>query len=202
MIRRRGAGIGENPTSCFTTPSPAPHSDCAIMALVADPDTDPQAWELPRIPASAGALIFDRRGRLLILNPTYKRRWTIPGGQVEADGETPWEACRRETREECGLELDGGRLACVDFLRPSARREGGMRFLFDCGAFADEQLAGIVLQPEEISEHRLVELQEAQALLSGPVRRRVLSAVSAAHCVYLEDGHPVEAVRDRLRGRA
>ena len=196
-MRSRAAGIGGNPNRRFTAPSPAPHADCAIMAAVTDPDTEPQAWELPRIPASAGALIFDRHGRLLILNPTYKRHWTIPGGQVEADGETPWEACRRETREECGLEIDRGRLACVDFLRPNARREGGMRFLFDCGAFTESQLARIVLQPEEISEHRLVELHEAEALLSGPLRRRVLSAVSAEHCVYLEDGRPVEAVRGR-----
>src|SRR5216683_1070432 len=47
------------------------------------------------IPVSAGALIFDRAGRLLILKPTYKSGWTIPGGVMEADGETPWEACRR-----------------------------------------------------------------------------------------------------------
>ena len=58
---------------------------------------------LPRIPASAGALIFDGRGRLLIANPTYKEHWTIPGGIMEADGETPWEACQREVREEVGL---------------------------------------------------------------------------------------------------
>ena len=41
-------------------------------------------YEIPRIPASAGALIFDEAGRLLILKPTYKAGWTIPGGQVEA----------------------------------------------------------------------------------------------------------------------
>ena len=91
-------------------------------------------YEIPKIPASAGALIFDMAGRLLILKPTYKAGWTIPGGQVEAGGETPWEACRREAREECGIEIDTGRLACVDFLRPRQGRPGGMRFLFDCGA--------------------------------------------------------------------
>ena len=113
-------------------------------------------WVLPRIPASAGALIFDGAGRLLILNPTYKRHWTVPGGQIEDSGETPWEACRRETREECGLEIEHGRLACVDFLRPkSGGREGGVRFLFDCGALDDAQFATIALQAEEISEHRL-----------------------------------------------
>ena len=90
------------------------------------------AAEPPRIPASAGALVWDRKGRLLILKPTYKSGWTIPGGEVEADGETPWEACRRETHEECGLDLRNGRLVCVDFLRPRPGRPGGMRFLFDC----------------------------------------------------------------------
>src|SRR2546423_450249 len=72
--------------------------------------------EVPRIPASAGAMIFDPSGRLLILKPTYKKGWTIPGGQIDSSGESPWDACRRETREECGLVLQRGRLACVDYL--------------------------------------------------------------------------------------
>ena len=63
------------------------------------------AAELPAIPVSAGALIFDQAGRLLILKPTYKTGWTIPGGVMEADGETPWDACRREVLEECGIEV-------------------------------------------------------------------------------------------------
>ena len=41
---------------------------------------------LPAIPASAGALIFDQTGRLLILKPVYKSGWTIPGGVMEAGG--------------------------------------------------------------------------------------------------------------------
>jgi 8-oxo-dGTP diphosphatase len=49
---------------------------------------------VPRIPASAGALIFDVQGRPLILKPNYKKGWTIPGGQIDAAGESPWEACR------------------------------------------------------------------------------------------------------------
>jgi 8-oxo-dGTP pyrophosphatase MutT (NUDIX family) len=161
---------------------------------VVDFGVEPQAWILPRIPASAGALIRDRRGQLLILKATYKEHWTIPGGQVEADGETPWEACRRETLEECGLEVASARLVCVDFLRPRPDRDGGLRFLFDCGVFDDELLATISLQPEEISEHRLVGLEEAKTLLSGPVRRRVMAGAVAKHCVYLEDGRPIEAV--------
>src|SRR5438477_3550893 len=116
---------------------------------------------LPAIPASAGALIFDRKGRLLIVKPTYKSGWTIPGGVMEADGETPWEACRREVAEECGLQAGAGRLVCMDFRRPRPGKPGGIRYLFDCGAFSDADLAGIVVQPEEISEHRLAELGTA-----------------------------------------
>jgi 8-oxo-dGTP diphosphatase len=146
--------------------------------------------DLPAIPASAGALIFDRKGRLLILKPTYKAGWTIPGGVMEADGETPWQACRREVREECGLDVRAGRLVCVDFRCPRPGRPGGMRFLFDCGAFGRARLGAIVLQAEEISEHRLATLPKALKLLSGPVRRRVKHATRAAGFVYLEDGRP------------
>ena len=151
---------------------------------------------VPRIPASAGALIFDRAGRLLVLKPNYKKGWTIPGGQIEAGGESPWEACQRETREECGLETTAGRLVCVDFLRPKPNRLGGVRFLFDCGAITDEQLAAIRLQRAEIDEHRFVELSEAMLLLSGPLRRRVSAGVGAERCVYLENGRPVPGIEN------
>jgi 8-oxo-dGTP diphosphatase len=149
---------------------------------------------LPRIPASAGALIFDHRGRLLIANPTYKAHWTIPGGIMEADGETPWDACRREVLEEVGLRVSRGRLAAVDFLRPKPSKPGGMRFLFDCGTLDDEILASISLQAEELSEYRLVAPAEALDLLSGPLRRRVGAALAASTCVYLEDGRPVDGL--------
>jgi 8-oxo-dGTP diphosphatase len=150
--------------------------------------------EVPRIPASAGALIFDEHGRLLILKPSYKKGWTIPGGQVEAGGESPWAACQRETREECGLQVSRGRLVCVDYLRPNATRPGGVRFLFDCGAFTDLDLNAISLQAEEIVECRLARLTEALALLSGPLRRRVSASAGTKRCLYLENGRPVPGV--------
>ena len=147
---------------------------------------------VPRIPASASAFVWNRKGRLLILKPTYKSGWTIPGGIVEADGETPWEACQREAWEECGLQLRRGKLVCVDFLRPRPGRPGGMRFLFDCGSFDKPALANIVLQKEEIAEYQFARPERALHLLSGPVRRRVAATLSKpGRLRYLEDGHPV-----------
>jgi 8-oxo-dGTP diphosphatase len=156
---------------------------------------------LPRVPVSAGALIFDRKGRLLILKPTYKSGWTIPGGIMEAGGETPWQACQREVREECGLDVTDGRLACMDFRPWRASNPGGIRYLFDCGALRDSALAGIVLQPEEVSEHRLVPVASALLLLRGPIRRRVHAVrrrngtARTRATLYLEDGRRVGAVR-------
>ena len=150
--------------------------------------------DLPMIPVSAGALIFDSTGRLLILKPTYKEGWTIPGGVMEADGETPWDACRREVREECGIDVRAGRLACTDFRPARPGRPGGIRYLFDCGRADDAALGAITLQPEEIAEYRLASLDTALTLLRPAIRRRVRAATRRRRFVYLEDGRPVPAI--------
>jgi 8-oxo-dGTP diphosphatase len=164
---------------------------------IAEPAGGDSDFAVPAIPVSAGALIFDRKGRLLILKPTYKSGWTIPGGVMEDDGETPWQACQREVREECGLEIGNGCLACVDFRRPRADKPGGVRFLFDCGSLGATALRALTVQPEEISAHKLAALPEALKLLRGPIRRRVSAAVSSPGTVYLEQGRPVPAVQSK-----
>ena len=161
--------------------------------------SDVEPHEIPLVPASAGAMIFDASRRLLILKPTYKSGWTIPGGMLEADGESPWEACRREVLEETGLDVVSARLAAVDFRRAKTGRIGGVRFLFDCGELSDDELASIAIQLDEIEEFRLVDFASALKLLSGPLRRRVRAATRRSHCVYLEDGRRVAAVRGKDR---
>jgi 8-oxo-dGTP diphosphatase len=168
-----------------------PHGSLTLSIGPAESAVTP----VPAIPASAGALIFDRKGRLLILKPTYKAGWTIPGGVIEADGETPWQACKREVAEECGLTVRRARLACLDFRRPRPGRIGGIRFLFDCGRLDDGALGAITISPDEISEYAILKLSKALPLLSGPIRRRVRAATSAAGTVYLEEGRPIAQVR-------
>jgi len=170
------------------------------MTHVAHEPLISSGYEPPGVPASASALIFDDRRRLLILRPTYKSGWTIPGGVMENDGETPWQACQREVREECGLEVTGGRLACVDFRPPRPGRPGGIRFLFNCGQQDARALRAVRLQGEEIAEHRLVPVADALGLLRKPIRRRVRAAVRRdgrarrRGTVYLENGRLVRAV--------
>lgn len=56
------------------------------------------------------AAIFDAEGRILCVRQgAGARRWTLPGGRMEA-GETPDEALVREVREETGFEVTAGEL--------------------------------------------------------------------------------------------
>lgn len=61
----------------------------------------------PRFAVTAGAVITDARGRVLLLKHRFRpgTGWGMPGGFIET-GEQPEEALRRELREEIGLEVE------------------------------------------------------------------------------------------------
>jgi ADP-ribose pyrophosphatase YjhB (NUDIX family) len=66
----------------------------------------------PRFTVTAGAVVRDERGRVLLLRHTLRRGsgWGIPGGFLNR-GEHPEEAVRREMLEETGLEFESVELA-------------------------------------------------------------------------------------------
>ena len=61
----------------------------------------------PRFAVTAGALITDASGLVLLLKHRFRpgAGWGMPGGFIE-EGEQPEEALRRELREEVGLEVE------------------------------------------------------------------------------------------------
>jgi ADP-ribose pyrophosphatase YjhB (NUDIX family) len=66
----------------------------------------------PLILPSAGALVFDQAGRVLLQRRADDGIWNIPGGAMEP-GETLEQTAQREVREETGLAIDGLKLLCV-----------------------------------------------------------------------------------------
>jgi 8-oxo-dGTP diphosphatase len=76
----------------------------------------------PRFAVTAGAVVSDEGGRVLLLRHVLRRGsgWGVPGGFLNA-GEQPEDGIRRELREETGLEFDAVELAFVRSL-PNARQ--------------------------------------------------------------------------------
>lgn len=87
-------------------------------------------WQ-PRFTVTAGGVIEDERGRVLLLKHNFRKGsgWGIPGGFLDK-GESPEEALRRELREEVGLEVRSARLA---FAR-THRRPQQVEVIFRCRA--------------------------------------------------------------------
>lgn len=64
---------------------------------------------------AVAAILYDPAGRVLLIErgrPPGLGLWTVPGGKLEAS-ETLAQAVAREVREETGLVVEVGALACV-----------------------------------------------------------------------------------------
>ena len=90
----------------------------------------------PRFTVTAGAVVVDDAGRVLLLRHVFRRGsgWGVPGGFLER-GEQPEEAVRRELREEVGLEVDEARLVFARTLR----RPQQVEFVFRVTALAGSE---------------------------------------------------------------
>ncbi len=140
--------------------------------------------------SAAAALLRTADGRLLILRPTYKPGWTLPGGMVDP-GELPLAAARREVQEETGLDVDVGRLLVVEHTSGTARQPPSIHFVFDAATRGALEDLPLVLPDDEIADWQLAPSGVALELLNPPLARRVALALRALQdggTCYLEDG--------------
>ena len=133
-------------------------------------------FEIARKRVAAGALLLHPDGRILLVNPTYKPQWEIPGGMVEAD-ESPLAACHREVMEELGLTINPGPLLSIGYLRANAGRGDALRFVFWGGTLDELTISQIRLPVDELSEYRFVTLAEAGQLLRPSLHAQVAQAL-------------------------
>jgi 8-oxo-dGTP diphosphatase len=144
---------------------------------------------LPKKRISGDCLFFDEQGRLLVVNPTYKETWEIPGGVVEKN-ESPREAVIREVYEELGFFCQPERLLCVDFSDETETRTESLHFIFLGPTLTAEMIAAIKLPMDELSEYRILSAKKAVKLLNKKLRRRVrrcLTVLDKETTLYLEE---------------
>jgi 8-oxo-dGTP diphosphatase len=143
---------------------------------------------------AAAMILQDDLRRVLLVKPTYKPVWQLPGGHIEMD-ESPRLAAQREAAEEIGLHVVAGRLLVVDCRTPNADRPSIIHFVFDGGTVSGRQLESVVLQAEEIQAWRAVPRDEALTMVKpgGPASRlaQTFAALDSGLTAYLEEGRPV-----------
>lgn len=143
-------------------------------------DLPPWLASAARPTTAAGALVLSPGGDVLLVEPTYKPTWEVPGGLVEA-GESPAAACRREITEELGLAPGQhgvlvGRLLCFDWTDRSPVAPA-LRLLYDGGVLED--LSALRLPPAELASAGFAPLEVVDELCGDRLARRIRAAVEA-----------------------
>ncbi len=145
--------------------------------------TIPKKW------MGSGALFFNSTGEFMIVKPTYKEGWEIPGGRVE-EGESPFNAMVREVQEELGLALERAELLCVEYTSNNDEKGDRLHFIFDGGELNEGQIASIKLQESELSEYRFVPLEDFRELVGLPFYNRISAALQGKKenkLIYVEN---------------
>jgi 8-oxo-dGTP diphosphatase len=147
-------------------------------------------------PGAAGVLYVDDTGRVLLVHPSYKPYWDLPGGIIEP-GESPRDAARRELHEKLGCQaLPVGDLLVVDFLPAKDGRPASMRYVFGCLWNSPSGAVPFDIQPGEIDAWAWsTPEQQTERQLEAPILARRVAAARAAlygkQTVYLENGFEV-----------
>ena len=145
----------------------------------------PDEFRVARPRVAAGVLFRDDAGRVLLVKPTYKQGWDIPGGYVEP-GESPKQAAAREVEEELGLTKAIGRLLVVDWA-PHPDEGDKLLFVFD-GGVLEQHVDDLVVDPSEIDRVAFISPNEAEGHLPSRLLERITSAVAGGDDPYLERG--------------
>lgn len=133
-------------------------------------------------------LVRDSAGRVLLVDPVYKKHWDLLGGMVEAN-EPPTAAARREAIEELGLDAVVGRLLLVGWAGPRDPWDDQLVLVFDGGTIDDDTAGQLHPVDAEIAAVRFATPDAASALLRPDVHQRLtrsLDALVRGHIVYEE----------------
>ncbi|WP_125777295.1 NUDIX domain-containing protein [Antribacter gilvus] len=137
---------------------------------------------LPRKRIAAGVLLRDDADRVVLVEPTYKPTWEIPGGVVESE-EPPWAAARRELTEELRIKRGDMRVLVIDHV-PQAKdgRPEGLVWIFDGGLLSTSEMRAVTRREadDEVRGAGLFPIATAKDRTSAGLGRRLEVALTAA----------------------
>lgn len=145
---------------------------------------------LPRKRVSVGALFFNNKKQLLVVKPNYKSNWLVVGGTVDAK-ESPYQAMKREIKEEIGLTIKKLQPICFEYkLRKNFQGEA-VYILFYGGILTQKQINSIKLQKSELDDYKFVDIKDAKKVLrstGGHKLSHCMKAIKNKTIFYMENG--------------
>jgi len=128
--------------------------------------------QLPKKRMASGVLLFDEHDKLLIVKPSYKNHWSVPGGIIDI-GESPTNCCVRETLEEVGIILRNPRLVCVDYRSPTDRTNEHVHCIYVADTLNKDDVGNIIVDNDEIIDYKFVALSDALNMISPRIKRLI-----------------------------
>ncbi len=148
------------------------------------------AQSTPKHIVAASALVRNDADEIALVK-TERRGWELPGGQIEL-GETLTDGLRREILEECGIQVDLGRLRQVR----SNLSASIVVFLFQA-----TYVSGALKPSDETPEVRWADAETALRLITHPALNLNLRDLLRAEDQVRYDAYqidPFEIVETRL----
>jgi 8-oxo-dGTP pyrophosphatase MutT (NUDIX family) len=135
---------------------------------------------LPAKRMASAVLLFNEQNQVLVVQPTYKESWELPGGVIELD-ESPKSALIREVKEELNLQLESENIKflLLDYMAGNGDITEALMFVFSGGLVSEEKRKSIRLPKDELKSYKFADQFEAAALLGTNLGDRLLRAIEA-----------------------
>jgi len=134
---------------------------------------------------ASGAFIFNDQNQLLILKPSYKDGWNLPGG-VTDEFESPYQTVIRECKEEVNLDVQIKDLVLIDYSLKTIDdfEHDYIEFYFTVSV---KNLSDIQIDNQEIIDYKFIDIKEAKNYLTQNYHTRLQAFLNASTYPVLYD---------------